>query len=94
MIDSKMARDISTRAEEESQKKRLKEIEDAIEQAQKKELKEVEDAIEQAANRGEYVVQLDYLLYSENIEILQDLGYKFHLVFNPFTCKVYTRIRW
>ena len=94
MINAKMARDISTRTKEESQKKRLEEIENVIEQAQKKELEEIEGAIEQAANKGEYVVQLDYLLYSENIEILQDLGYKFRLVFNPFTCKVYTRIRW
>lgn len=94
MIDSKMARDISTRAEEESQKRKLEEIEDAIEQAQKKELEEIGYAIAQAASRGEHVVQLDYLLYSENIEFLQDLGYKIRLVFNPFTCKAYTRIRW
>lgn len=58
-----------------------------------KELKRVEDIIKQAIEKGEYRVNIDHLLYTENIKILQDLGYRVQSIYNPFK-QAYTNIRW
>lgn len=79
MIDSKMARDISTRANDKSSEK---------------ELERIEDAVKQAARNGDYVVFIDHLLYPENEEILQDLDYEVQTAINIRTNEIYTTIRW
>ena len=79
MIDAKMAHDISTRANDKSSEK---------------ELERIEDAIKQAARNGDYVVFIDHLLYPENEEILQDLGYGIQSAIDIRTNEIYTTIRW
>lgn len=58
-----------------------------------KELKRVEDTIKQAIEKGEYRVNIDHFLYTENIKILQDLGYRVQLIYDPYK-QAYTNIRW
>ena len=79
MIDAIMAHDISTRANDKSSEK---------------ELERVEDAVKQAARNGDYVVFIDHLLYPENEEILQDLGYGIQSAIDIRTNEIYTTIRW
>lgn len=79
MIDAIMARNISIRANDESAKG---------------ELEKIEKAIKQSAKKGDYNVFIDHLLYPENEEILQDLGYEVQKAFNIRTNGVYTTIRW
>ena len=59
-----------------------------------KELKRVEDAIKQAIEKGDYSVFIDHLLYPENVEILQDLGYEVQSAFDIHNHDLYTTIRW
>jgi hypothetical protein len=79
MIDAIMAHDISTRANDKSSEK---------------ELERIEDAVKQAARNGDYVVFIDHLLYPENEEILQDLGYGIQSAIDIRTNEIYTTIRW
>ena len=79
MIDAKMAYNISTRANDESSKR---------------ELERIENAVKQSAKKGDYSVFIDHLLYPENIEILQNLGYKVQSAFDIHNHDLYTTIRW
>lgn len=61
-----------------------------------KELKRVEDAIKQAIEKGEYHIHIDYLLCTENVKILQDLGYMVQSIYDDDAAfrRTYTNIRW
>lgn len=78
MISATMARNMSTMVND---------------KRPEKELKRVEDAIKQAIEKGEYRVNIDHLLYTENIKILQDLGYRVQSIYDIFK-QAYTNIRW
>lgn len=79
MINATIARNISIRANDKSSEK---------------ELEKIEDAVKQAARNGDYVVFIDHLLYPENEEILQDLGYGIQSAIDIRTNEIYTTIRW
>lgn len=58
-----------------------------------KQLKEIEDVIEQAIEKGKYCVNIDYFLYTDNIKLLQDLGYTVQSMYNNIQERSYTNIR-
>lgn len=78
MISAMMARNMSTMVNNERPKR---------------ELEEVEDAIKQAIEKGEYRVNINHLLYTENVKILQDLDYRVQSIYDPYK-QAYTNIRW
>lgn len=59
-----------------------------------KQLKTIEDVIGQAIEKGKYCVNIDYLLYTDNIKLLQDLGYTVQSMYDTIHERSYTNIRW
>lgn len=79
MINAKMAHNASTIAND---------------KLPERELKEVEYFINRAIEEGEYHVNIDCLLCTDNIKLLQDLGYTVQSMYDTLHEQSYTFIRW
>lgn len=79
MINAKMAHNASTMAND---------------KLPERELKEIEYFINQAIEEGEYHVNIDYLFCTDNIKLLQNLGYTVQSMYDTLHGQSYTHIRW